>query len=78
VVAGGGFQGGQVVGTSNKTGEEVADRPVYPWDLIGSMYEQLGIDPTARLPHPQGLDVRVSPTEADGVTIGGRLREIMS
>ncbi len=78
VVAGGGFQGGQIVGTSNGTGEEVADRPVYPWDLIGSIYEQLGIDTTARLPHPQGLDVRVSPTEADGVTMGGRLREIMS
>jgi hypothetical protein len=78
VVAGGGFQGGQVVGSSDKTGGEVADRPVYPWDLIGSMYEQLGIDTTAQLPHPQGLDVRVSPTEADGLTMGGRLREIMS
>jgi hypothetical protein len=78
VVAGGGFQGGQVIGSSNEKGMEVADRPVYPWDLIGSMYEQLGIDTTAQLPHPQGLDVRVSPTEADGVTIGGRLREIMS
>ncbi len=78
VVAGGGFQGGQVVGASNATGEEVADRPVYPWDLIGSVYEQLGIDTTARLPHPQGLDARVCPTEADGVTMGGRLREIMS
>ena len=78
VVAGGGFAGGQVVGASNEKGMEVADRPVYPWDLIGSMYEQLGIDTTAQLPHPQGLDVRVSPTEADGMTIGGRLREIMS
>ncbi len=78
VVAGGGFQGGQVVGASNETGKEVADRPVYPWDLIGSMYEQLGIDPAAQLPHPQGLDVRVCPTEADGITMGGRLREIMS
>lgn len=78
VVAGGGFQGGQVIGTSNDKGMEVADRPVYPWDLIGSMYEQLGIDPNAQLPHPQGLDVRVCPTEADGVTMGGRLREIMS
>jgi hypothetical protein len=78
VVAGGGFQGGQVIGSSNEKGMEVADRPVYPWDLIGSMYEQLGIDTTRQLPHPQGLDVRVSPTEADGVTLGGRLREIMS
>jgi len=78
VVAGGGFQGGHVVGASDEKGEKVADRPVYPWDLIGSMYEQLGIDTTAQLPHPQGLDVRVSPTEADGMTMGGRLREIMS
>ena len=78
VVAGGGFRGGHVVGASDEKGENVADRPVYPWDLLGSMYEQLGIDTNARLPHPQGLDVRVSPTEADGVTMGGRLREIMS
>jgi hypothetical protein len=78
VVAGGGFQGGHVIGTSDDKGMEVADRPVYPWDLIGSIYEQLGIDGDERLPHPQGLDVRVCPTEADGVTIGGRLREIMS
>jgi hypothetical protein len=78
VVAGGGFSGGHVIGSSNGKGEEVADRPVYPWDLLGSMYEQLGIDTTAQLPHPQGLDVRVSPTEADGVVMGGRLREIMS
>jgi len=78
VVAGGGFQGGQVIGSSDEKGIEVADRPVYPWDLIGSLYEQLGIDPAARLPHPQGLDVRVCPTEADGLTMGGRLREIMS
>ncbi|WP_372807399.1 DUF1501 domain-containing protein, partial [Pontiella sp.] len=78
VVAGGGFKGGHVVGASNETGSEVAERPVYPWDLIGSMYEQLGIASDARLPHPQGIDVRVCPTEADGVTIGGRLKEIMS
>lgn len=78
VIAGGGFQGGHVIGSSTDTGVEVDERPVYPWDLIGSMYEQLGIDPTAKLPHPQGLDVRVCPTEADGVTMGGRLREIMS
>ena len=59
-------------------GVDVAERPVYPWDLIGSIYEQLGIDGSAQLPHPQGLDVRVCPTEADGITMGGRLREIMS
>jgi hypothetical protein len=77
VLAGGGFKGGQVVGSSDAKGEEVKDRPVYPSDLLGSVYEQLGIDTNAKLPNPQGLDVRVSPTAAEGVTMGGRLKEIM-
>ena len=77
VVAGGGFKGGQVVGASDAKGEEVKDRPVYPWDLIGSMYTLLGIDPNATLPHPQNRVVRATPSEADGYEIGGRLTEIM-
>ena len=78
VVAGGGFQGGHVIGASDDKGIDVAERPVYPWDMIGSIYGQLGINPAARLPHPQGLDVRVCPTAEDGITIGGQLKEIMS
>jgi len=77
VVAGGGFKGGRVVGASDQRGEDVKDRPVYPCDLIGSMYELLGIDPDGKLPHPQGLDVRVTPSAAEGVSMGGRLKEIM-
>ena len=78
MVAGGGFKGGHVVGASDEKGDKVAERPVHPLDLIGSIYEQMGIDTEARLPHPQGLDVQVCPTEIAGVTTGGRLREIMS
>jgi hypothetical protein len=77
VVAGGGFKGGHVVGASDAKGEQVQERPVYPCDLIRSMYGLLGIDPNAPLPHPQGLDVRVCPTAADGVKSGGHLQEIM-
>jgi hypothetical protein len=77
VVAGGGFKGGQVIGASDAKGEAVKDRPVYPVDVIGSMYELLGIDTNGKLPHPQGLSVRVTPTAADGVKMGGRLKEIM-
>jgi hypothetical protein len=77
VVAGGGFRGGQVVGATDARGEEVKDRPVYPRDLLGSMYRLLGIDPEARLPHPQGVDVRVTPTAAEGLPTGGLLTEIM-
>ncbi|MBN1851831.1 MAG: DUF1501 domain-containing protein [Pirellulales bacterium] len=77
VVAGGGFQGGHVVGASDAKGEHVQERPVYPWDLIGSMYELLGIDPEATLPNPLGLTIHATPSAADGVDIGGHLKEIM-
>ena len=77
LVAGGGFQGGHVVGSSDARGEAVKDRPVYPCDLIASIYERLGIDPNATLPHPLGKDIRVTPSATDGVPMGGRLTEIM-
>ena len=77
VVAGGGFKGGRVVGASDERGEEVKARPVYPCDLIASMYQLLGIAPDAKLPHPQGLDVRATPTAAEGVPLAGPLTEIM-
>jgi len=54
----------------------VAQRPVYPTDLIGSMYELLGIDPDGQMPNPRGLTVKVMPTDADGGKSGGRLKEI--
>lgn len=77
LVAGGGFRGGQVVGGSDARGEEVKERPVYPVDLMESFYRQLGIDPLAKLPHPEGLPATVLPT-GDGVKRGGVLKEIMS
>jgi len=74
VVAGGGFKGGQVVGASDKKGMDVADRPVSPQNLLGSMYELLGIDSDGPLPNGRGLDVKVMPSSEDG---DGRLREIV-
>jgi uncharacterized protein (DUF1501 family) len=74
VVAGGGFKGGHIVGASNENGTEVAERPVYPADLIGSMYALLGIDPDGPLPNPRGLNVKVMPAFEKGT---GRLKEIM-
>lgn len=59
VVAGGGFTGGQVVGASDARGEEVRERPVSPSDMIQSIYHLLGFESGAKLPHPQGLDVRL-------------------
>ena len=65
-MAGGGFQGGQVIGQTDAHGEEVTSQPVPPIELIGSMYELLGVSPNAKLPHPEGSDVRVMPTAAAG------------
>ncbi len=77
LVAGGGFKGGHVVGSSDARGETVKERPVYPCDLIGSVYELLGIDPNARLPHPQEMVVAATPSAEDGQPTGGLLKEIM-
>lgn len=49
LVAGGGFQGGRVVGESDAYGEKPAKRPVSPQDLLGSICELCGLDPDAVL-----------------------------
>lgn len=77
VVAGGGFKGGHVVGASDARGEEVRERPVYPMDMLASIYTQLGIDLNAKLPHPQGTAVHVAPGKEEGVRTAGMLKEIM-
>lgn len=77
LVAGGGFKGGQIVGSSDAKGEEVKERPVYPIDLLGSIYSLGGIDASARLPHPEGLEAYVLPKISDGIKSGGLLKEIM-
>jgi uncharacterized protein (DUF1501 family) len=77
LVAGGGFKGGRIVGSSDDKGEEVKERPVYPADLLGSIYLLAGIDATAKLPHPWGLDAYVLDTENEGMKAAGLLEEIM-
>jgi hypothetical protein len=77
VVAGGGFKGGHVVGASDEKGEEVKERPVYPVDLLGSMYALLGIAGSAKLPNPYGLDTFVMPAADEQVKSGGLLKEIL-
>jgi hypothetical protein len=75
VVAGGGFKGWRVVGASDARGEGVKERPIYPWDLIASLYELLGIDADARLRHPLGFEVPVMAADDDRKI--NPLREIM-
>ncbi len=46
MLAGGGVQGGQVIGSTNAAGTEVVDRPVTVNDLFSTIYHTLGIDAT--------------------------------
>lgn len=80
LIAGGGFRGGQVIGATCARGEEVVERPVYPWDLAASIYAQLGIDWQGTLPTPDGQQAPLSPLADASVTVpsGGLLREIMT
>ena len=48
--------------------------PSIPCDLIGSMYELLGIDPDGKLPHPMGEVVQATPSPGRG-RAGGRPTE---
>lgn len=80
LVAGGGFKGGTVVGKTDEHGETVAERPIWPWDLLCSMYGLLGIAPDAKITTPQGESVFVSPFAAGEIPAketGGLLTEIM-
>lgn len=74
VLAGGGFKGGCVVGTSDAKGEEVAKRPVRPEQLLASVLELMGVDSEGSMPNTQGLSLQVMPSAAGD---GGRLHEIM-
>jgi hypothetical protein len=44
LVAGGGMRGGQVLGTTNRWGEEPRSRPVHFRDVFATLYHCLGID----------------------------------
>ncbi|MFZ4582632.1 MAG: DUF1501 domain-containing protein [Paludibacter sp.] len=52
LVAGGGFKSSQVIGKTDKTGENILERKVFPCDLIATVYKLMGIDPYGTLQHP--------------------------
>ena len=51
-LAGGGVQGGQVVGASDEHAAAPADRPVTPQNLLATIYHSLGIEGTQHLARP--------------------------
>ena len=76
LVAGGGFKGGQVVGKSDATTDNVAERPVTPVEFLGSICELAGVDPEGRLPNPKGFELNVMPLPTGKKAGHGRLKEI--
>jgi hypothetical protein len=52
--AGGGVQGGRVVGASDRIGGVPAERPVDPPEIVATIYHSLGLDLETKLPGPQG------------------------
>jgi uncharacterized protein (DUF1501 family) len=45
LMAGGGVRGGQIIGSSDKHGEEPRDRPIHASEIAATVYHALGIDP---------------------------------
>lgn len=52
--AGGGVQGGRVVGRSDAIGGVPAERPVDPSEIVATIYRSLGLDLETKLPGPNG------------------------
>ena len=52
--AGGGVQGGRVVGASDPIGGVPADRPVDPGDIVATIFHSLGLNLEDHLPGPNG------------------------
>ncbi len=58
-LAGAGVRGGQVIGRLDKSGSDVADRPVLVTDLFQSVYHALGIDPAYENTSPNGRPIKL-------------------
>jgi hypothetical protein len=61
LVAGGGVQGGRIIGDSDRTGSEPKDRPVTPQELVATIFHALGVPADATIPGPNGSPVEVYP-----------------
>ena len=66
LLAGGGVQGGRIIGASDAHGAEPADRPVCPAEVLATVYHALGVDPRTAIPGPDGRPVRLVEAEPIG------------
>jgi uncharacterized protein (DUF1501 family) len=59
LLAGGGMQGGQVIGESDAKGEGPKDKGIAPDDVAATFYRSLGIDPRKEYHTPSGRPVMI-------------------
>jgi hypothetical protein len=60
MLAGGGIQGGRVIGATDKDGVEVKERPVTVPDLFATIYSAIGVDPKKKNVSPLGRPIALS------------------
>lgn len=77
LVAGGGFQPSKILGATDKTGENITERKVFPCDLIGTVYQLMGIDPYGTLPHKTEGNLPILPSLGKTGQSNGLLKEIL-
>ena len=68
LAAGGGVQGGQVIGATDRRGAAIAERRLGPGDLAATVFKKLGLDPYSHWMTPSGrptplVDGPASPIE---------------
>ncbi len=78
LVAGGGFIPGKVIGKTDKTGENILERKIFPCDLIGTIYLLMGIDPHGTLPHPLEGNLPILPSLDKKDQSNGLLYELIN
>ncbi len=69
IFAGAGVVGGKVIGSTDKNGAYVTDRPVRPADVAWTIYDALGIDANRELITPEGRPTHI-------LTEGAPVREL--
>ena len=67
VMAGGGIQGGRVVGESDDIGGAPKSRPTTPAEVAATVYHALGIELGTELPGPQDRPIRVVDHEVEPI-----------
>ncbi|MCA9062259.1 MAG: DUF1501 domain-containing protein [Planctomycetaceae bacterium] len=66
LMAGGGIRGGQVIGSTDRRGGAIQERPLGPGDLAATIFSHLGIDPHSHWISPSG---RPTPLVENGTVI---------